>query len=135
MISAKYLEMHTPSYLFDINEFHKQIGKVRQAWGEIGLCYSVKANPFLVGKTPEILDYLEVCSPGELEICAKRGVDPAKIIFSGVNKTKESVQRAVDLSVGILTAESLLHARLIQQRPREYMPKYCSGFLQAVSLV
>ena len=115
MISAKYLEMHTPSYLFDINDFHKQIGNVRQAWGEIGLCYSVKANPFLVGKTPEILDYLEVCSPGELEICAKRGVDPAKIIFSGVNKTKESVQRAVDLSVGILTAESLLHARLIQE--------------------
>ena len=84
----KYLEMHTPSYLFDINEFHKQIGKVRQAWGEIGLCYSVKANPFLVGKTPEILDYLEVCSPGELEICAKRGVDPAKIIFSDLCKRR-----------------------------------------------
>ena len=100
---ANYLEMHTPAYLFDLDVFHEQIGKVKQAWGEIGLCYSVKANPFLVGKTPKILDFLEVCSPGELEICVKQGVDPAKIIFSGVNKTKESVQRAIDLSVGVLT--------------------------------
>ena len=115
MEPKKYLEMHTPAYLFDIDVFQSQIGKVRQAWGEIGLCYSVKANPFLVGKTPETIDFLEVCSPGELEICVKRGVDPAKIIFSGVNKTKESVRRAVDLSVGILTVESLLHAELIQE--------------------
>ena len=107
--------MHTPAYLFDIDEFQAQIGRVRQAWGEVGLCYSVKANPFLVGKTPETIDFLEVCSPGELEICVKRGVDPAKIIFSGVNKTKESVQRAVDVSVEILTIESLLHAELIQE--------------------
>ena len=112
---ANYLEMHTPAYLFDLDVFHEQIGKVKQAWGEIGLCYSVKANPFLVGKTPKILDFLEVCSPGELEICVKQGVDPAKIIFSGVNKTKESVQRAIDLSVGVLTIESLLHAKLIQE--------------------
>ncbi len=115
MNSAKYLEMNTPAYLFDIDKFHEQIDKVKQAWGEIGLCYSVKANPFLAGKTPGILDYLEVCSPGELEICAKQDVDSAKIIFSGVNKTKESVRRAIDLSVGILTAESLLHAKLIQE--------------------
>lgn len=118
MNSAKYLEMNTPAYLFDVDKFHEQIGKVKQAWGKIGLCYSVKANPFLVGKTPDVLDYLEVCSPGELEICARRGVDPARIIFSGVNKTKESVQRAIDLSVGILTAESLLHAKLIQEAAR-----------------
>lgn len=110
-----YLTIQTPAYLFDMDVFQKQIGKVRQAWGKIGLCFSVKANPFLVGKTPETIDYLEVCSPGELEICMERGVDPARIIFSGVNKTKESVQRAVDLSVKILTAESLLHAKLIQE--------------------
>lgn len=115
MDPKNFLTMQTPAYLFDIDVFQKQIGKVRQAWGKIGLCFSVKANPFLVGKTPETIDYLEVCSPGELEICMERGVDPARIIFSGVNKTKESVQRAVDLSVNILTAESLLHAKLIQE--------------------
>lgn len=113
-MNQKYLEMHTPAYLFDVDAFHAQIDKVKRAWDGIGLCYSIKANPFLVGKTSEAIDYLEVCSPGELEICAKRGVDPARIIFSGVNKTKESVQRAMDLSVGIFTAESILHADLIQ---------------------
>ena len=110
-----FLKMHTPAYLFDIDAFHAQIRNVKEAWGGIGLCYSVKANPFLAGKTPEEITYLEVCSPGELEICAKAGVDPARIIFSGVNKTKASVERAADLSVGIFTAESLLHAQLIQE--------------------
>lgn len=114
-----YLEMQTPAYVFDADVFATQINKVKQAWGGIGLCYSVKANPFLTGKTPEAIDYLEVCSPGELEICAKRGVDPAQIIFSGVNKTQESVRRAVDLSVGILTAESIRHAELIQKAAAE----------------
>ena len=110
-----YSKLHTPAYLFDIDAFCAQINKVKQAWGKIGLCYSVKANPFLAGKTPETIDYLEVCSPGELEICTKRGVNPEQIIFSGVNKTKESVQRAMDLAVGLFTAESIRHADLIQE--------------------
>lgn len=118
-MNQMYLEMQTPAYLFDVDVFAAQIDKVKQEWGGIGLCYSVKANPFLVGKTPEAIDYLEVCSPGELEICAKRGVDPARIIFSGVNKTEESVRRALELSVGILTAESIRHAELIQNAAAE----------------
>ena len=119
MNRADYLKLHTPAYLFDIDAFWAQVRKVKRAWGEIGLCYSIKANPFLAGRTPEEICFLEVCSPGELEICAKRGVDPSRIIFSGVNKTRESVQRAMDLSVGIFTAESILHADLIQDAAAE----------------
>ena len=110
--------IQTPSYIFDIDAFREQIRRVKEAWGEIGLCYSIKANPFLVGKTPDEIDWLEVCSPGELVICKEKGVDPKKILFSGVNKTKQSVREAFDYGVGIFTAESILHAELIDQEAK-----------------
>ncbi|MBO4834749.1 MAG: alanine racemase, partial [Lachnospiraceae bacterium] len=106
--------IQTPSYVFDINAFCEQIRRVKEAWG-IGLCYSIKANPFLVGKTPDAIDWLEVCSPGELAICKEKRIDPKMILFSGVNKTEQSVREAFDYGVGIFTAESILHADLIDQ--------------------
>ena len=111
--------IQTPGYVFDIDAFHEQIRRVKEAWGTIGLCYSIKANPFLTGKTPAEIDWLEVCSPGELEICKEKGIDPKKILFSGVNKTKQSVKDAFDYGVGIFTAESLLHADLIDQEAKQ----------------
>ena len=110
--------IQTPGYVFDIDMFREQIRRVNDAWGKIGLCYSIKANPFLVGKTPDEIDWLEVCSPGELAICKEKGIDPKKIPFSGVNKTKQSVREAFDYGVGIFTAESILHAELIDQEAK-----------------
>lgn len=110
-----YLKLHTPGYLFDLDAFHSRIRQVKATWEGIGLCYSIKANPFLVGRTPEEIDWLEVCSPGELEICRQKEIDPSKIIFSGVNKTEASVKEAFAYGVTVFTAESRLHAELIRK--------------------
>ena len=80
----------------------------------IELCFAIKANPFLIPAAIEVAGKLEVCSPGELDICEALGVDPAAIVFSGVNKTPDSVHDAVEYGVGVLTAESLKHAALIE---------------------
>ena len=56
---------------------------------------------------------MEVCSPGELEICIALGVKPESIIYSGVMKEKCDIERAVSYGVGILTCESIRHAMLI----------------------
>ena len=109
-------QIKTPSYVFDIDEFTKRANLVKENFGEkTGLCFSIKANPFLLRDIPDVFDKIEVCSPGELTICEKTGVDTSKIIFSGVNKTPEDVERAMDDKVGTFTAESYLHAELINK--------------------
>lgn len=71
----------TPYYVFDTDEFAKRAAMIRAALDckggrRIPLCFSIKANPFLLHRLPEGLDHVEVCSPGELEICIALGVKP-----------------------------------------------------------
>ncbi len=107
-------QLGTPSYVYDLDAFCKRADMVRRYFGEdVGMCFSIKANAFLLGRLPDAFDKIEVCSPGELTICEKTGVDVRKIIFSGVNKTFEDVERAADDNVGTFTAESMLHLQLI----------------------
>lgn len=116
----------TPYYVFDTDEFAKRAAMIRAALDckggrRIPLCFSIKANPFLLHRLPEGLDHVEVCSPGELEICIALGVKPESIIYSGVMKEKCDIKRAVSYSAGILTCESIRHAKLISEVMLEYM--------------
>ena len=104
----------TPSYILDMDvlELHVEAMKNNIA-GRAGLCYAMKANPFLIPKMSMLVDKIEVCSPGELSICQSYGIPGSKIIFSGVNKTKKDVEAALDYGVAVITAESEKHFRLI----------------------
>ncbi len=118
----------TPYYVFDTDEFAKRAAMIRAALDckggrRIPLCFSIKANPFLLHRLPEGLDHVEVCSPGELEICIALGVQPESIIYSGVMKEKCDIERAVSYGAGILTCESIRHATLISQVMFEGMPE------------
>lgn len=112
--------IQTPCYIFDEDLFDKRTELVRAAFGEgVSLCFSIKANPFLLRNLPKTFSYLEVCSPGELTICEKLGIDMRRIVFSGVNKTPEDVRRAMDDRVGIFTIESLRHLSLIEEEAKK----------------
>lgn len=118
----------TPYYVFDTDEFAKRAAMIRAALDckggrRIPLCFSIKANPFLLHRLPEGLDHVEVCSPGELEICIALGVKPECIIYSGVMKEKCDIERAVSYGAGILTCESIRHATLISEVMLECMPE------------
>ena len=118
----------TPYYVFDTDEFAKRAAMIRAALDckggrRIPLCFSIKANPFLLHRLPEGLDHVEVCSPGELEICIALGVKPESIIYSGVMKEKCDIERAVSYGAGILTCESIRHAALISEVMFECIPE------------
>lgn len=105
-------EFSTPAFIFDTDEFSHQAEKIKKALGSVPLCFSIKANPFLLAALPDSLTHVEVCSPGELTICQRLKIDPSMIIYSGVNKGVEDVARAIEYGVGTVTAESPLHLQL-----------------------
>ena len=85
-------EYGTPLYLFDLDAFTARAEKVRAAFGShVQLCYSMKANPFVLRGLPDVFRWVEVCSPGELTICEKLGIAPERILYSGVNKGADDV--------------------------------------------
>lgn len=99
----------TPAYVFDTDKLLGRVRLIRRALGERAkLCYAVKANPFLIEALAGEADYLEVCSPGEYDICERLGVPAEKIVLSGVNKEEEDVRRAVAAcgDSAVYTAES-----------------------------
>lgn len=107
----------TPSFVFDTGALKKRLAAIRDIFGpQVKLCYSIKANPFLIPAALEEAECLEVCSPGELAICERLGVNMERVVYSGVNKEPWDVERAViEDKVGICTAESLRHVQLLEK--------------------
>ena len=79
MINKEY---GTPLYVFDLDLFKNRAEQIKAIVGiKTGLCYSIKANPFLLFELPDGFSKVEVCSPGELLICKKTGIDMKKVIL------------------------------------------------------
>lgn len=110
----------TPTYIFDKRILIARIKKIKELLGtDIGLCYSMKANPFLVKDIAAFVDKIEVCSPGELSICEEQNIDMNQIIFSGVNKSELDVKQAIGDGVGVCTAESILQMERLEKEACE----------------
>ena len=109
----------TPLYVFDRDEVRGRAEEIRRIMnegngaGEISLCYSIKANPFLIPLLKDVVDRFEVCSPGELAICEHYKVEPEMIIYSGVHKETEDITEALRYGAGLITAESRRHYDMI----------------------
>ena len=114
-------EYGTPSFLFDCDEVLTRVEQIKgilrdgQRNEPIRLCYSIKANPFLIPYLMPAVDFFEVCSPGELSICQHSHVPGEMIIYSGVNKQQEDITEAICYGAAILTAESIRQFELISQ--------------------
>lgn len=109
-------EYGTPSFVFDTVALKERMTAIKEIVGpKVHLCYSIKANPFLIPTMLECVEKLEVCSPGELSICKMQKVPGGKIIYSGVNKTSVDINEAVEYEAGIYTAESVLQFELLNE--------------------
>lgn len=109
-------------YVFWIDRLYDRISLIYEMLGAgTGVCYAMKANPFLIDSLRNYTDYFEVCSPGEYEICAARNINLSKIIISGVNKTKESMARIMSLGrgKGIFTVESRSNYDILKSLSKE----------------
>ena len=106
----------TPTFVFDEAQLANRMREIKSIVGErVRLCYSIKANPFLLPAMAQLTEKLEVCSPGEMDICIAEHAAPETILVSGVNKTLPDILAALDYGVRDFTAESPLHVRLLEE--------------------
>jgi len=81
------------------------------------VCFALKANPSLaVVKTFAALGAgADVVSGGELAIALAAGIDPARIVFSGVGKTRTEMAEALDAGIGQFNVESEPELRVLSE--------------------
>lgn len=116
----------SPVYVFDIQEVKRRIRYLKSLLPEgVLLCFAIKANTFIVKEVEDEIDRLEVCSPGEYEICKERGVDSRKILVSGVYKTPDVIKDMVlhDTDIGYYTIESMEQFRLLKDLSKNHKLK------------
>lgn len=132
----KAAEFGTPLYVFHEEELKETASHLKETLGKAaGLCYAMKANPFLVKVMEQLVDRIEVCSMGEFAICEEQGVAPEKILVSGVLKKAEKLNAVLDRygNSCLYTAESLQQFELLKNWSVEHkqeisvFPRLTSG--------
>ena len=107
----------TPFYLFDGKELERRVAHLRAVLPpDTGLCYAVKANPFLAQELGGLVERLEICSPGEYAICRQLGLDPSQYVISGVYKDPQWMEELAsreDVEQMICTVESMAQYQLL----------------------
>jgi diaminopimelate decarboxylase len=106
-IARKY---KTPVYCYSLRKIKENIQNIKTHFKNINplICYAVKANPNL-GILTEIKKNnlgADVVSIGELMKALKAGISPKKIVFSGVGKTFEEIEYAINKNILLINAES-----------------------------
>jgi diaminopimelate decarboxylase len=81
------------------------------------VCFALKANSCLaVVKTFAALGAgADVVSGGELAVALHAGIDPARIVFSGVGKTRGEMADALDARIGQFNVESEAELRVLSE--------------------
>ncbi len=100
----------TPIYCYSYKQLKENINKFKKNFRSFAplICFAIKANTN-VNLIREIRKFglgADVVSLGELMIALKAGIDPKKIVFSGVGKTSKEISYAVDKKILLINAES-----------------------------
>ncbi len=113
----------TPQYVFDVDAFYERYDRFKQVFGgEVAINYCMKTNPFLTAASLEKTDRIEVCSYGEFLICAELGIQPERLLISGVLKKREDMRVIMDYCKdrAIYTVESESQLKIIRELAEEY---------------
>lgn len=115
--------MRTPMYVFDIGVLKSRIDFLRAYLPEkIELCYAVKANTFVVKEISQWVDWLELCSPGEYQICTSLKIPEEKYVVSGVYKDPATIEWVIgnQPTAGYYTVESVGQFFLLRNTAKRY---------------
>jgi diaminopimelate decarboxylase len=100
----------TPIYCYSYSQLKENIGNFKRNFKSFFplICFAIKSNTN-VNLIKEIRKFglgADVVSMGELMIALKAGIDPKKIVFSGVGKTSNEISYAIKKKILLINAES-----------------------------
>jgi diaminopimelate decarboxylase len=103
-VTKKY---RSPFYLYDLDGMRERVRKLKSAYPGIEVHYAMKANgaPRILRTFREEGTGIDVVSGGEIRIALKEGFLPSQIIFSGVGKTREELELAIQLEIKQINVE------------------------------
>jgi diaminopimelate decarboxylase len=101
----------TPLYVYSLKTFVRHFEVIDRAFNGKPhiICYAAKANSNLaILKTAGLLGGgADVVSGGELRLALRAGIKPNKMVFSGVGKTEEEIELALNSKILFIAAESI----------------------------
>jgi len=103
-------KFQTPIYCYSYKKLKENINNFKKNFKDLNpiICFAVKANANLI-LLKEIKKFglgADVVSMGELTKALKAGIQPKKIVFSGVGKTSEELNFAINKKILLINAES-----------------------------
>jgi len=100
----------TPCYVYSRATLERHWHAFNDAFGDQAhlICYSVKANSniAILNLLARLGSGFDIVSVGELERVLAAGGDPAKVVFSGVGKRADEIQRALEVGIRCFNVES-----------------------------
>ena len=106
-IAKKY---GTPAYCYSYSKLKKNILNFKNNFRSFSplICFAVKSNTNvnLIREIRKLGLGADVVSMGELMVAVKAGINPKKIVFSGVGKTAEEINYAINKKIFLINAES-----------------------------
>ena len=100
----------TPIYCYSAKKLRDNILNFKKQFNKLNplICFAVKANPN-INILREIKNFnlgADVVSIGELMMAIKAGINPKKIVFSGVGKTNSELEYAINKKILLINTES-----------------------------
>ncbi len=116
LIAKKY---GTPAYCYSYSKLKRNIENFKKSFQSFSplICFAVKSNTNrdLIKEIKKFGLGADVVSMGELMMAVKAGINPKKIVFSGVGKTFEEINYAISKNILLINAESESEIKLIEK--------------------
>ena len=112
-------KFETPCYCYSYSKLGENINNFKKNFKSFSplICFAVKSNTN-VNLIREIKKFglgADVVSVGELMMALKAGINPNKIVFSGVGKTSSEISFAIEKKILLINAESISEIKEIDR--------------------
>ncbi len=103
-------KFQTPLYCYSYEKLKINVSNFKSHFKKLNplICFSIKSNSNLniIKEIKKLGLGADVVSKGELMLAIKAGINPNKIVFSGVGKTYSEIKYAIEKKILLINAES-----------------------------